>query len=88
MAKMSAASIFTTMIKSSPYLARMSLDLFWTYLTLGQRVRKTRRAFEKQLIMQGMSREDAKRLSACYEELKNNLPSMLRQGMTGGFRGK
>jgi hypothetical protein len=88
MAKMSAASIVTTMIKSSPYLARMSLDNFWMYLTLGQRVRKTRRAFEKQLIMQGMSRDDAKRLSACYEELKNNITGVLKEGMTGGFRGK
>jgi len=84
---MSTASVVTTMIKSSPYLARMSVNLFWTYLTLGQRVRKTRRAFEKQLIMQGMSRDDAKRLSACYEELKNNVTGMLKQGMTSGFRG-
>jgi hypothetical protein len=88
MAKMSTASVFTTMIKSSPYLARMSLDLFWTYLTLGRRVRKTRKAFEKQLIMQGMSKEDAKRLSACYEELKNNITGMLKQGIAGGFRGQ
>ena len=87
MTKMSTASVVTTMIKSSPYLARMSVNLFWTYLTLGQRVRKTRRAFEKQLIMQGMSRDDAKRLSACYEELKNNVTGMLKQGMTSGFRG-
>lgn len=85
---MSVASTLTTMLKSSPYLARMSLDLFWTYLTLGQRVRKTRRAFEKQLIMQGMSKDNAKRLSACFEELKNNITSMLKQGMTKGFQSK
>jgi hypothetical protein len=88
MKEMSVASTLTTMIKSSPYLARMSLDLFWTYLTLGQRVRKTRRAFEKQLIMQGMSKDNAKRLSACFEELKNNITSMLKQGMTKGFQSK
>jgi hypothetical protein len=88
MKEMSAASTLTTMLKSSPYLARMSLDLFWTYLTLGQRVRKTRRAFEKQLIMQGMSRDDAKRLSACFEELKNNITSMLKRGMTKSFQSK
>jgi hypothetical protein len=88
MKEMSVASTLTTMIKSSPYLARMSLDLFWTYLTLGQRVRKTRRAFEKQLIMQGMSKDNAKRLSACFEELKNNITSMLKQGMTKGLQSK
>jgi hypothetical protein len=83
---MNAASIMTTVMKSSPNLARMSLHLFWTYLTLGQRVRKTRRAFERQLIMQGMSKDDAKRLSACFEELKNNITNMLKQGMTMGFQ--
>jgi hypothetical protein len=83
---MSAASILTTFMKSSPSLARLSLHLFWTYLTLGQRVRKTRRAFEKQLIMQGMSKDDAKRLSACFEELKNNMTNVLKQGMATGFQ--
>jgi hypothetical protein len=83
---MSAATIVTTVVKSSPYLARMSLSLFWMYLTLGSRVRKTRKAFEKQLIQQGMSKEDAKRLSACFEELKNNITGTIRQGMVGAFQ--
>jgi hypothetical protein len=60
----------------------MGGSLFWTYVTLGQRVRKTRRAFEKQLISQGMSKADAKRLSACYDDLKNSITNMLRQGLT------
>jgi hypothetical protein len=84
MINMSAASILTTVIKSSPHLAHMSLNLFWMYLTLGHRVRKTRRAFEKQLIQQGMSKEDAKRLSACFEELKNNITAMVKQGIRFG----
>jgi len=33
-----------------------------------------------------MSKEDAKRLSACFEELKDNITGMLRQGMTGSFK--
>jgi hypothetical protein len=85
---MSAATIVTTVVKSSPYLARMSLSLFWMYLTLGSRVRKTRKAFEKQLMQQGMSKEDAKRLSACFEELKNNITGIIRQGIVGGFQHK
>jgi hypothetical protein len=64
----------------------MSLDLFWMYLTLGHRVRKTRKAFEKQLIMEGMSKPDAKRLSACFEDLKNSVTGMLKQGVTGSFK--
>jgi len=64
----------------------MSLDLFWMYITLGHRVRKTRRAFEKQLVRGGMSKTDAKRLSACFEDLKNNITNMLKHGVTGSFR--
>jgi len=51
------------------------------YLTLGRRVSKARKAFEKQLLQQGMSKEDAKRLSKCFEELKNNITEMLKQGI-------
>ena len=78
---MSAVSIFTTVIKSFPHLVLMALSLLWMYLTLGRRVRKTRKAFEKQLIQQGMSKEDAKRLSACFEDLKNSFTNMLKQGI-------
>lgn len=81
---MSAASVVTAVIKSSPHLARMSLSLFWMYLTLGRRVNKTRKAFEKQLIQQGMSKEDAKRVSVCFEDLKNSITSMFRQGIRLG----
>lgn len=81
---MNAASVVTAVIKSSPYLARMSLSLFWMYLTLGRRVSKTRKAFEKQLLQQGMSKEDAKRLSTCFEELKKNITGMLKQGIRLG----
>ena len=78
---MSAVSIFTTVMKSFPHLVLMALSLLWMYLTLGRRVRKTRKAFEKQLIQQGMSKEDAKRLSACFEDLKNSFTDMLKQGI-------
>ena len=66
---------------SSPYLARMSLQLFYAYLTLGSRVRKTRRAFENELVLSGMSKVDAERISACYEELKKSITSMLKKGV-------
>jgi hypothetical protein len=82
MVKMSAASVITTVIKSTPHLARMTLSLSWTYITLGRQVRKARKAFEKQLISQGMTKEDARRLSACFEELKNSFVGMLKQGIT------
>lgn len=76
---MSVAIMIVEVIKSSPYLVRMSLRLGWMYLTLGWRVRKTRRAFEKELLKQGISQENAERLSACYEELKRNITYMFKQ---------
>ena len=36
---MRAASIVAALIKESPYLARMSFDLLYMYLTLGSRVK-------------------------------------------------
>ena len=83
---MSAASTIADVIKGSPYLARVSLSLLYTYLTLGRRVRKARRAFERQLMIAGMSKEDAERLSVCFEELKNDVTGTLRQGMAFGQR--
>ena len=81
---MSAASIVTALIKESPYLARMSFDLLYMYLTLGSRVKKTRRAFEKQLILAGMAKDDAVRLSSCFELLKSSITGMLKDGIARG----
>jgi len=78
---MSTSPKVTAILKSSPYLARMSFSLFWAYLTLERRVQKARKAFEEELVNQGMSREDAKRLSTCYEDLKNSITRALRQGV-------
>jgi hypothetical protein len=83
---MSAASTVTSVIKSTPQLTRMSLSLFWIYLTLDRRVNKTRRAFEKQLLQQGMSKEDAEKLSSCFSELKNNVVGVLKQGIVVNHR--
>jgi hypothetical protein len=79
---MSVVPIFTTVFKAIPHLVILALNLLWMYVTLGRRVRKTRRAFEKQLMQQGMSKQDAQRLSTCYEDLKDNLTGMLKQGIT------
>jgi hypothetical protein len=81
---MSVASIFTALIKESPYLARMSFDLLYLYLTLGSRVKKTRRAFEKQLMLVGMAKDDAIRLSACFEQLKDNITGVVKEGIMRG----
>jgi hypothetical protein len=81
---MSAASIVASLIKESPYLARMGFDLVYMYLTLGSRVKKARRAFEEQLVLAGMAKEDAERIGYNFEELKNSITSMLKQGIAHG----
>ena len=78
---MSAVSAVGAVRQSSPYLVRMSFSLSWMYLTLGRRVRKTRKAFEGQLVQQGMSMEDARRLSVCFEDLKDDITGMLKRGI-------
>jgi hypothetical protein len=82
---MSAVSVFTTVFKSIPHLAIVVLNLLWMYVTLGRRVRKTRRAFEKQLIQQGMSKQDAEQLSVCFEDLKDSITGMFREGIVGNM---
>jgi hypothetical protein len=48
-------------------------QLFILWMNLGWRVRTARKAFEKELIKEGMSKEDAKRLSAHYKVLKDQI---------------
>ncbi|MDH7563892.1 MAG: hypothetical protein QHH24_03285 [Candidatus Bathyarchaeota archaeon] len=55
---------------------RLLFTMFALWLTFGWTVRKTRRAFEKELVRQGMSRKDAHRLSHQYEELKREVMSV------------
>jgi len=62
----------------------MLLSLSKTYLTLGYQVRKARNAFESQLLLQGMSKHDAERLSACYQELKENILAALKKSLHVG----
>jgi hypothetical protein len=85
---MSAASIVAALIKESPYLARMGFDLLYTYLTLGSRVKKARRAFEEQLVLAGMAKDDAERLSANFELIKSSITSMLKEGIAHGNPGR
>jgi len=80
-----ASEIVVAVFKSGPHLVRLTLSLGWMYMTLGWHVRSTRRAFEKELVRIGMSKKDAKRLSANFEELKNNVVNMLKTGAFSGL---
>ena len=48
-------------------------------------MRKARRAFEKQLIREGMTKKDAKRLGAQYSRLKDDTVNALKRSVIGRF---
>lgn len=75
-----------TVFKSIPQLSIVVLNLVWMYATLGSKVHKTRRAFEKQLIQEGMSKQDAQRLSVCFQELKDNITGTIKETISGNMR--
>ncbi len=79
--KMGHDNLAMAAVKSTPYVARLSLSLVWTYATLGYRVRRMRRAFERHLVMQGMSKVDAVRLSASFEDLRNDIINVVKQNL-------
>jgi hypothetical protein len=68
----------SSVISAGLSLIRLLVDLVALWLTLGWKVRKARKAFEKQLIKQGMAKKDAKRLSAQYSKLKNDIMSTIK----------
>jgi hypothetical protein len=68
----------STIISAGVSLILLLLNLFALWLTLGWKVRKTRKAFEKQLIRQGMAKKDAKKLSAQYSKMKNEIMNSLK----------
>jgi len=75
---MGKARTALTILSVVPFIVRLLCSLFAAWLTLGWKVRKTRKAFEKEVIRQGMSKDDAKRLSAQYKLLKDNVIKALK----------
>lgn len=67
-----------SVLKSGYYILKTIGHLLTAWLTLGWKVRKARRSFEKQLINAGMPREDAEQLSMVYSELKDQLLSTVK----------
>lgn len=66
-----------TLLGMFPQVIRLVTHLFWIWITLGWRVRKARNAFEKELICQGIPKEDAKRLSKQIKIAKNQIMNSL-----------
>jgi hypothetical protein len=69
---MGKASLLISIISGAVSLTRLMGDLAVIYLGLGWKVRKARRALEKELMKNGMSKEDARKIGAQYAALKDN----------------
>jgi len=54
-------------------ILRLVGSLLLAWLTLSWNVRKARRSFEAELRKEGVSKEDARRLSECYSVLKDQM---------------
>jgi len=75
----------STVIKSGLHLSLLGLNLAFIWLTLGWKVRKARKAFEKELVKGGMPKEDAKKLGEKYSSVKDEVMKQI-WGSVRGFR--
>jgi len=68
----------TSIISAALHIIRLLLSLLALWLSFGWKVRKARKAFEKELVKAGMAKKDAKRLSAWYSKLKNDIVQTIK----------
>jgi len=62
-----------TIIKAGLYLSKLLADLFFIWLTLGWKVRKARKAFERELVKRGIPKETARKLGKKYSSVKDEV---------------
>jgi hypothetical protein len=67
----------STIIIGGLNLSKLVLDLFIIWLTLGWKVRKATKAFEKELVKSGMPKEAAKKLAKKYSSVKDEVMKQL-----------
>lgn len=75
---MGRSPLIVSVISGAVSVARLLSSLFLIYLTLGWKVRTAKRAFEKELIKEGMPKEAAKRMSARYAAIKDETLNFLK----------
>lgn len=66
---------------SAAYVVRLLGSLLLIWLTLGWKVRKARRALERELKRQGMSKRDAEKIGAQYAALKDEAINALKRSL-------
>jgi hypothetical protein len=81
MGKTSSMHFVLNIFGSGIALIKLLVNLLLIWLTLGWKVRKARKAFEKELVKRGMAKHDAKRISAQYVALKDNIENAFKQSL-------
>ena len=66
-----------TILGILPRMAYLGTQLLWFWMTLDWKVRKTRRAFERELVKHGISKEDARQLSKHIKTAKDDIVNSL-----------
>jgi len=80
MGKTRSLLIFTA-ITGAVSVIKLLGSLAVIYLTLGWKVRRARKALERELMKMGMSKEDARRLGAQYAALKDSTVNALKRSI-------
>ena len=75
----------STIIEAGLHLSKLVLNLILVWLTLGWKVRRAKKAFEKELVKSGMPRNAAKKLAEKYSSVKDEVMKQL-WGSIGKFR--
>jgi len=69
--------LITTILRISIRVIQLLANLFSIWITFDWKVRKTRKAFERELIQQGIPKREARRLSRSIKEAKDQIMSSL-----------
>lgn len=75
--------LIPSILSGAVSVIRLLGSLAMIYLSLGWKVRRARKALEKELIKTGMSKEDARRIGAQYAALKDNAIKAIKRSFIG-----
>jgi hypothetical protein len=75
--------LIVTVFIGAASTVRLLSSLAVIYLTLGWKVRRARKALEKELIRKGMPKEAAKRIGAKYAALKDDTINAMKRSFSG-----
>ncbi len=78
---MGRSLLIVSVISGAVSVFRLLSSLFVIYLTLGWKVRRARKAFEKELTREGMPKEAVKRMGAKYAAFKDETLNAMKRSI-------